>query len=79
VRAAFPPGSMTGAPKVRTMRIVDRLEASPRGVHSGAVGYFPLTGTADLIVVIRTAVVTPGRIRYGVGGAVIALSDPDGN
>jgi len=76
VAAAFPPGSMTGAPKVRTLQIIAELEGGPRGVYAGALGWFGLDGAAELSVVIRTLVATGEGISYGTGGAVVALSSP---
>jgi para-aminobenzoate synthetase len=77
VDALFPGGSMTGAPKERTVQLLAGLETSPRGVYSGCLGWIGVDGTADLSIVIRTAVQDGDRVTIGVGGAVTVLSDVD--
>ncbi|MEZ2189256.1 chorismate-binding protein [Corynebacterium sp. CCM 9204] len=74
--AAFPPGSMTGAPKQRSMDILAELEGTPRGVYSGCMGWISATGDLDLSVLIRTVAVHGRSLNYGAGGAVTRLSDP---
>jgi anthranilate/para-aminobenzoate synthase component I len=76
IRASFPGGSMTGAPKIEAMKIIDQLEPVKRGIYSGAIGYLDFCGTIDLSIAIRTFVVTDGRCYFSVGGAVVADSDP---
>ncbi|SFN90416.1 anthranilate synthase component 1/para-aminobenzoate synthetase [Mycetocola miduiensis] len=74
VQSAFPAGSMTGAPKISAMTILDRLEAGPRGVYSGAFGYFGADGAVDLAMVIRSIVIDAGGASIGTGGGITALS-----
>ncbi|MBW2391592.1 MAG: anthranilate synthase component I family protein [Deltaproteobacteria bacterium] len=76
LRATFPPGSMTGAPKIAAMQIIDRIEPVRRGIYSGAIGYFDIAGGLDLSVVIRTLLVRNGEVHLHSGGAVVSDSDP---
>jgi para-aminobenzoate synthetase len=77
VRACFPPGSMTGAPKRRTMEIIDELEGAARGIYSGAIGWLGAGRTCDLSVAIRTIVLDRGTATIGAGGAIVVESDPE--
>lgn len=77
VRALFPAGSMTGAPKSAAVGILQALEGGPRGVYAGAFGWFGDDGRVDLAMVIRSVVVTDGRATVGAGGGITALSVPE--
>ncbi len=78
VAAGFPPGSMTGAPKIAAMSLLARLEPCRRGFYSGALGWLDARGGADLSVLIRAAILREGRAFVHVGGGVVADSDPHG-
>ena len=77
LQALFPCGSVTGAPKIRSMQIIRDLETSPRGVYCGAIGMFAPDGSARFNVAIRTLTIMDGKGELGVGGAVVADSEPD--
>ena len=77
LRATFPGGSITGAPKRRAMEIIAELEEAPRGPYTGAFGFFAANGDLELGLAIRTAVVRESAVRWGAGGGIVADSDPD--
>ncbi len=77
VRGAFPAGSITGAPKVRAMEIIEETEPVRRGPYTGSVGYLSFAGHADLSVAIRTLLVMDGTASFSVGGGIVADSDPE--
>ena len=76
LKSCFPGGSITGAPKIRAMELIDELEPTDRGVYTGAIGYFGFDGTMDLNIAIRTCILKNGRAYFHVGGGIVADSEP---
>ncbi|MDR1462754.1 MAG: chorismate-binding protein, partial [Azoarcus sp.] len=77
LRAAFPAGTVSGAPKVRAMEIIDELEPVRRGLYAGAVGYIGFHGDMDLAIALRTAILKDGQLHVQAGAGLVADSDPD--
>jgi len=72
----FPAGTVSGAPKIRAMQIIDELEPTKRGIYAGAVGYFDFSGNMDTCIAIRTMVVTKNKVYIQAGAGIVADSDP---
>jgi anthranilate synthase component 1 len=77
LRATFPAGTVSGAPKKRAMELIEELEVARRGAYAGAMGYFDFHGNADFCITIRTALFDGGRVQCGVGAGIVADSDPE--
>jgi anthranilate synthase component 1 len=77
MRASFPAGTLTGAPKIRAMEIIDELEPSRRGPYGGAVGYLSFTGNMDFCITIRTMVLQGENLSIQAGAGIVADSDPE--
>jgi len=77
LKATFPGGSITGAPKVRAMEIIDELEPTRRSVYTGAIGYLSFRSNLDLNIVIRTFLIKDGKAYFQVGGGIVYDSDPE--
>jgi len=78
LKATFPGGSITGAPKIRSMEIIDELEPTRRSIYTGSIGYFSFDGDLDLNIVIRTFLIKGDQFHFQLGGAVVYDSDPEG-
>ena len=76
LRATFPAGTLTGAPKIRAMELIAQYEKSPRGIYGGAAGYFSFTGDMDMAITIRTMVLENGVLTMRAGAGIVADSDP---
>jgi anthranilate synthase component 1 len=76
LRAILPAGTLSGAPKIRAMEIIDELEPVKRGIYGGAVGYFAWNGNMDTAIAIRTAVIKNGELHVQAGGGIVADSVP---
>jgi len=77
LKATFPAGTLSGAPKIRAMEIIDELEPDRRGVYGGAVGYLSWTGNMDVAIAIRTAVIQGKKLSVRAGGGIVYDSDPE--
>jgi len=75
--ATFPAGTLSGAPKIRAMQIIDKLENEPRGPYGGAVGYISFSGNMDMAITIRTACIEAERLTVRAGAGIVADSDPE--
>jgi anthranilate synthase component 1 len=77
MRATFPAGTLSGAPKIRAMQIISELEQTTRGPYGGCVGYFSFNGNCDTCITIRTALIKDGKAYVQAGGGWVADSDPE--
>jgi len=76
-RACFPAGTVSGAPKVRAMEIIEELEPTKRGIYAGAIGYFSYSGNMDTCIAIRTLVIKDGKVYIQTGAGIVADSVPE--
>ena len=77
LKATFPGGSITGAPKIRAMEIIEELEPTKRNIYTGAIGYLSFNGNVDLNIVIRTFIIKGNKAFFQVGGGIVADSNPE--